>query len=45
MNGNHPVNIEALLTHVPLFQGLAPQELSRIARGTRELHPKGAKFR
>ena len=40
MNGNHPVNIEALLTHVPLFQGLAPQELSRIARGTRELHPK-----
>ena len=40
MNGNHPINIEALLTHVPLFQGLAPQELSRIARGTRELHPK-----
>ena len=40
MNGNHPINIEALLTHAPLFQGLAPQELSRIARGTRELHPK-----
>jgi CRP-like cAMP-binding protein len=39
MHGNHPINIEALLTHVPLFQGLAPEELGRIARGTRELHP------
>ena len=38
MHGNHPINIEALLTHVPLFNSLAPQEISRIARGTRELH-------
>ena len=38
MHGSHPINIEALLTHVPLFQGLAPEELSRIARGTREVH-------
>jgi len=39
MHGSHPINIEALLTHVPLFQGLAPEELCRIARGTREMHP------
>lgn len=39
MHGSHPINIEALLTHVPLFQGLAPEELGRIVRGTRELHP------
>lgn len=39
MHGNHPINIEALLTHVRLFLGLAPEELSRIARGTRETHP------
>lgn len=38
MHGSHPINIEALLTHVPLFQGLAPEELGRIARGTREIH-------
>lgn len=38
MHGNHPINIEALLTHVPLFNSLAPQEISRIARGTREIH-------
>lgn len=39
MNSSHPINIEALLTHVPLFQGLAQEELGRIARGTREMHP------
>ena len=33
-----PVNIEALLTHIPLFNGLAPEEISRIAKGARELH-------
>ena len=38
MNANHPINIEALLTHVPLFNGLAPEEISRIARATREIH-------
>ena len=38
MNGNHPINIEALLTHIPLFNGLAPEEIARIARGTREIH-------
>jgi CRP-like cAMP-binding protein len=38
MQANHPINIEALLTHVPLFNGLAPEEISRIARSTREIH-------
>jgi CRP-like cAMP-binding protein len=38
MQPHHPINIEALLTHIPLFEGLAPEELARIARGTREIH-------
>lgn len=38
MQANHPINIEALLTHVPLFNGLASEEIARIARGTREIH-------
>ena len=38
MNANHPINIEALLTHIPLFNGLAPAEIARIAHGTREIH-------
>lgn len=38
MQSNHPVNIEALLTHIPLFSGLAPDEISRIARATREVN-------
>lgn len=38
MQANHPINIEALLTHIPLFNGLAPEEITRIARGTREIH-------
>ena len=38
MNANHPINIEALLTHIPLFNGLASEEISRIARSTREIH-------
>ena len=39
MQPNHPVNIEALLSHVPLFNGLAPEERSKgdralaLARG------------
>ena len=38
MNATHPINIEGLLTHIPLFNGLAPEEISRIAHGTREIH-------
>ena len=38
MPNAQPINIEALLTHIPLFNGLAPGELARIARGTREIH-------
>ena len=38
MQGSHPINIEALLSHVPLFNGLAPQEIAKVARGTREIH-------
>lgn len=37
MQSSHPINIEALLTHIPLFNGLAPEEISRIARSTREI--------
>lgn len=37
MQVNQGVNIEALLTHVPLFNGLEPSEIARIARGTREI--------
>ena len=32
------VNIEALLAHVPLFNGLENEEIARIARGTREIN-------
>ena len=39
MHGNHQsINIEALLAHVPLFNGLMAEEIGRIARGTREMH-------
>lgn len=37
MLGNHAINIEALLSRVPLFNSLAPSEIARIARGTREI--------
>lgn len=33
-----PLNIAALLAHVPLFSGLDTEEIARIARGTREIH-------
>ncbi|WP_300450495.1 Crp/Fnr family transcriptional regulator [Accumulibacter sp.] len=33
----HGVNIEALLTHVPLFNELQTDEIARLARGTREV--------
>ena len=36
--GTPGINIEALLTHVPLFNGLEPPEIARIARGTREIN-------
>jgi len=33
----HPrINIEALLSHLPLFNGLAPEEIARIAASARE---------
>ena len=32
------INIEALLSQVPLFNGLEPDEIARIARGTREVN-------
>jgi CRP-like cAMP-binding protein len=38
MQANHPINVEALLTHIPLFEGLAAEEISRIARACREIH-------
>lgn len=33
----HHINIEALLTNVPLFKGLNTDEIARLARGTREI--------
>jgi len=38
MQSHPPINIEALLSHVPLFNGLIPGEVSRIAKATREIH-------
>jgi CRP/FNR family transcriptional regulator, dissimilatory nitrate respiration regulator len=38
MQGTQVINIEALLAHVPLFNGLEPPEIARIARGTREIN-------
>ncbi len=38
MPTHHPVNIEALLSHIALFNGLAPEELARIAQATREVN-------
>lgn len=40
MQENAGINIEALLSHVPLFNGLEPDEISRIARGTREVNAR-----
>ena len=36
--GTPGITIEALLAHVPLFNGLEPPEIARIARGTREIN-------
>ncbi|MCK6411796.1 MAG: Crp/Fnr family transcriptional regulator [Azonexus sp.] len=38
MPNSQPINIEALLANIPLFNGLAPDEIARIARGTREVN-------
>ena len=38
MQANQGINIEALLAHVPLFNGLEKDEIARIARGTREIN-------
>ena len=32
------INIEALLSHVPLFNGLEKDEIARLARGTRQVN-------
>lgn len=37
MQGSQGINIEALLAHVPLFNGLEAPEIARIAHGTREI--------
>ncbi len=37
MPTSQPINIEALLSRIPLFNSLAPDEIGRIARGTREI--------
>ena len=34
----NPVNILACLAHLPLFCEMSPEEVERIAQGTRELH-------
>ena len=38
MPANQTINIEALLAHVPLFNGLEKDEIARIARGTRQIN-------
>lgn len=37
MRDHQPINIETLLSHIALFNALGPDELSKIAKGTREL--------
>ena len=38
MHVKQGINIEALLSHLPLFNGLEADEIARIARGTREVN-------
>lgn len=38
MQTNQKINISALLSHVPMFNELQPDELERIAAGTRDLN-------
>ena len=35
MPANQAINIEALLKRIPLFSGLSPTEVSRVANATR----------
>ena len=35
---SNPVKISAFLSHLPLFCEMSPEEIERIAQGTRELH-------
>lgn len=37
MQDHQPMQIENLLSRIPLFEGLSPEELSRMAKSTREL--------
>ncbi|HJW23716.1 MAG TPA: Crp/Fnr family transcriptional regulator [Rhodocyclaceae bacterium] len=36
MHGNQPIGIEILLAQLPLFSSLGPEDLARIAAGTRQ---------
>ena len=38
MSASHEASIDALLSRVPLFSSLTPEEIQRIARGTREIN-------
>lgn len=38
MPNSLPLNVEALLGRVPLFSGLEPAEITRLANGTREIN-------
>ncbi len=35
---SNPVKIPAILSNIPLFREMSPEEIERIAQGTRELH-------
>ena len=38
MRDHKPISIENLLSNVPLFDALAPEEIALIAKSTREIH-------
>lgn len=38
MRDHNPISVENLLAHVPLFDGLSPEEIAHLARGTREIN-------
>lgn len=38
MRHYQPISIESILAHLPLFNGLAPEEIARVARSTREIN-------
>lgn len=40
MRDHQTISVETHLSHVPLFEGLHPDEIARIAKGTREVHAK-----